>query len=93
LAPLTNLAGHPAVVLADGFHKDGTPTIQRLDDGALSRAAQILRDRELDSQMSSLIDRVARRKGAPDLSDVDLDREIHAHRWSRSGLSNAPDRR
>lgn len=58
--------------------------IRQLDDRALARVAQALRDRELDSQLSSLIERIARRMDDSDLTDVDLDREVRADRWSWS---------
>ena len=54
--------------------------IQKLDAPSRARVAQALAGVEMDSRFKDLIERLAARAPAQDLTDADIDREVQAVR-------------
>jgi hypothetical protein len=66
--------------------------IRELDEPARVQVAEILLATEMDSKLSALIARLAKRKPARDISDDVINAEIYAARQSRAHDGNATDR-
>ncbi len=54
--------------------------IQTLDEPSRARVAQTLGQVEMDARLKDLIDKLAARAPAKDLTDIDIDREVKAVR-------------
>jgi hypothetical protein len=54
--------------------------IRRLDEPSRARVAQALADVEMDARLRDLIDQLASRAPADDITDADIDAEIRAVR-------------
>ena len=54
--------------------------IQTLDEPSRARVAQTLGKVEMDARLKGLIDQLAARASCEDVSDDDIDREVHAVR-------------
>ncbi|HKH45298.1 MAG TPA: hypothetical protein VKM72_11585 [Thermoanaerobaculia bacterium] len=54
--------------------------IQGLDERARARVAQALAEAEIDARFKDLIEQLAARAPVPEITDLDIDREVRAVR-------------
>jgi len=60
--------------------EDLLTVIQSLDEPSRARVAQALAEVEMDARFKDLIEQLAARASAEDLTDADIDREVQAVR-------------